>query len=64
VTGETYPATPYLRRITADEQWQGQLVRVAGDLGAVAGSGAPDKRHLTSVARPSRTRSADGRIGA
>ncbi|MDQ3600258.1 MAG: hypothetical protein M3408_03190 [Actinomycetota bacterium] len=41
-----------------------ELVRVAGDLGAVAGSGAPDKRHLTSVARPSRTRSADGRIGA
>jgi len=27
VTGETYPATPYLRCIAADKQWQGHLVR-------------------------------------
>ena len=27
MTGETYPATPYLRHMAADKQWQGQLVR-------------------------------------
>lgn len=27
MSGETYPATPYLRRLTAANGWHGQLVR-------------------------------------
>ncbi len=27
MTGQTYPATPYLERMAADDGWQGQVVR-------------------------------------
>ncbi len=29
MTGQTYPATPYLRRLTAENGWHGQLIRDA-----------------------------------
>ncbi|MQA16598.1 MAG: hypothetical protein GEV09_21415 [Pseudonocardiaceae bacterium] len=27
MTAQTYPATPYLRRLTSDNGWRGQLIR-------------------------------------